>query len=295
MKTRAIIALIVTMLVWGWAAVFLRTLAVALAPENALAARYAVLTVVNLAVLGMRGTWRIPRADWPRFLTAGVIAMGGYSVFSNMGYGLVPAGLSTIIIMVQPLLIAALAFLLLGEPLSPFVFVGAAVVLVGALVLFWPDLMATTPAGVSPLGVAYLLLGCLGWALYTILVKPLFARHDSLTITSMTMLVAAPFMLALGDDLPHRLLARLDARQWLELLYLAIPGGLIGTLLWNFGARHVSAAATGAFLYLIPVIAVTAAALTLHEPVTWNIVAGGLIMVAGLAAAQLGPLLRLRR
>ena len=69
-KTRAIPALVAAMLFWGCATVFMRTLAPS--AENSIALRYVVLGVISLGGLLCLGTSHIPKADWPRFLLAGV-------------------------------------------------------------------------------------------------------------------------------------------------------------------------------------------------------------------------------
>ena len=60
---------------------------------------------------------------------------------------------------------------------------------------------------------------------------------------------------------------------------------------WNYGASRLSAAAGGAFLYLVPVIAVVAAAIAFEELVTAEIVPGGFLILLGVAVAQSGPAL----
>ena len=148
-RTRAIAALIIAMLMWGCSAVFMRTLALSLSSENSLAMRYLVLTAVNVAGLLWLGTWRIPRADWLRFLIAGVIGMAGYNWFVNAGYQLVPAGIGTLITTVEPLMIAMLAAVLLGEKMTRFVLLGVVIAVAGSVVLFWPDLTSATPSAPS--------------------------------------------------------------------------------------------------------------------------------------------------
>lgn len=293
-KTSAILALTAAMLVWGCSAVFMRTLALSLSSENSLAVRYLLITAVSVAGLAWLGTWRIPRRDWLRFLVAGTAGMAGYNWFVNAGFELVPAGVGTLVTMVEPLMIAILAAVLLGEKLTRYVLAGVAIALAGALVLFWPDLTATSPEAVSPRGIVYLLLCCLGWAIYTIATKPLLERHGSFTVTAMTMLIAAPIMLGAASEPLPELVMRLDLRQWLEVCFLVFATGLGGTMLWNYGVAHMSSSAAGAFLYLIPVVAVAAGALILDEKVTVYVVAGGVIMLAGVAAAQFGPLLSRR-
>ena len=101
------------------------------------------VSAINVIGLAYLGTWRIPRADWPRFLVAGLAGMAGYNWFVNAGFELVPAGLGTLVTMVEPLMIAMLAALLLGEKLTRYVFIGVAMAIAGAIVLFWPDLTTT--------------------------------------------------------------------------------------------------------------------------------------------------------
>lgn len=290
-KTRAILALILAMLFWGCAAVFMRTLALALSAENSIALRYVLLSVINLGGLLWLGTWRIPRADWPRFLIAGLAGMAGYNWFVNAGFELVPAGVGTLVTMIEPLMIALLAAMALGEKLTRWVLLGVALAIAGSVVLFWPDLTAEAQHPVSGRGIFYLFLCCIGWAIYTIVTKPLLDRHDSFTVTAVTMLIAAPVMIGAASEPLTELANRLDLRQWFEVAYLVLASGLGGTMLWNYGAKNLSSTAAGTFLYLIPVIAVASGALMLDEQVTIYVIAGGLLMLAGVAAAQFGPAL----
>lgn len=294
-QTRAIAALLLTMIAWGSSSVFMRTLALSLTPENSLAVRYVVLSVINIAGLIYFGTWRIPAADWPRFLIAGIVGMAGYNWFVNAGFALVPAGMGTFVTMVEPLMIAVLAALVLGERLTRYILLGIAVAIAGSLVLFWPSLTSDNPTAVPLRGLVYLFLCCLGWAVYTIATKPLLARHSSFTVTAVTMLIAAPIMLGMANEPIPQLAAKLSLQQWGEVFYLVLASGIGGTMMWNYGTKHLSSSSAGTFLYLIPVVAVAAGAVVLGEKVTLHIVAGGLIMLLGVAAAQFGPAISARR
>jgi drug/metabolite transporter (DMT)-like permease len=290
---KASAVLILTMVIWGSGAVFIRSFALALTPENSLALRYAILTAINIAGLVWLGTWRVPRADWLQFLLAGLIGMGGYNWFVNAGFALVPAGLGTIITMAEPLMIAFLASVMLNEKLTPYAIAGLALASLGAVVLFWKDIIGDSE--VSFKGVVWLLICCLSWALYTVWSKPLLQKYDSFTVTAITMTIAAPVLVYPATKPLAELAGSLTTRQCFELAYLVLPNALIGTMMWNYGAKYLSGAATGAFLYLIPVVAVIAGALILGESVTPHIVAGGLIILAGVALAQSGHLVFAKR
>lgn len=288
-KTLAVLALLLTMLIWGSAWVFMRSLALSMSAENSVALRYALIATINLAGLAMLGSWRIRREHWGRFLITGLIGMGGYNAFVSFGLALVPAGIGSTVSMTEPLMIAVLAWGLLGERLSPAIFLGIGLASVGTLVLFWDDLTAATATAISPRGFAYLLLACFCWSLYTILTRPLLQAYDSFTVTAATIVLATPLLVGLADDSLIDIAARLDNRQWLEVIWMVLASGILGTVLWNYGSKILSGAATASFLYLMPIVAVAGGALVLGEPVTLPVVAGGLLIVLGVAAVEFAP------
>lgn len=285
-KAQAAAALLLTMFFWGTSSVFMRTTALSLSPENSLALRYLLLAALMAAGLAVKGSWRIARPDWPRLLIAALAGLFGSSWFVIEGFSRVAAGLGTVVHMVEPIIISLLAWAVLRESPSPRLWLGLAISLAGAAVLFWPDLSATTSTPVNPRGVLYLLCASTCWAIYTISAKPLLHRYSSFTVTAWTMLIAAVPIVFLANKPLLAIVTETPARPWAEIVYLAIFNSLLGTVLWNFGSRHLPGAAVGSFLYLLPVVAVVAGSLMLDEPITSYLVSGGSIILAGVALAQ---------
>jgi drug/metabolite transporter (DMT)-like permease len=288
-RTKAMLALLTTMVLWGTSAVFLRTTAVALSAENALALRYGVLVILFGLGLAATGQWRIARADWPRLAVTALAGMFGSSWFTVQGFERVAAGLGAVIQMVEPIVIALLAALLLREFPSKRVWLGVAVSLAGGIVLFWPDLTSAASQPVDRWGIAALIAASTCFAIYTIGAKPLLARYSGFTITAWAMLISSPAVFLLAGKPMGELLRTTPAASWIEILYLAVFNSLIGNVLWTYGARHMTGASAGSFLYLMPVIAVAAGFLWLGEPVTLYLVTGGMVMLAGVAIAQSRP------
>lgn len=280
-------ALLITMLIWGTSAVFMRTTALTLAAENALALRYVLLVLLVVPGLLITGGWRIAREHWPRLLLTAA-GMFGSSWFIIEGFERVAAGLGTVISLVEPIIIALLAWAILREPLSPRIWLGLLVSLAGALVLFWPDITRSAANPVDSLGVLFLLAAPTCFAIYTIGAKPLLSHYSGFTITAWSVVLAAPIILLLASKPYAELASTTTLRTWAELAYLAAFNSLLGAVLWNFGTRHLPGAAAGSFLYLLPVVAVAAGYLILDEPITLWLVLGGLIMLAGVAIAQSG-------
>jgi drug/metabolite transporter (DMT)-like permease len=276
---------------WGSGGAFVRSLALAIEPQNALAIRYTLLTAVNIVGLAFFGS-RIARADWPPLLLAAIAGIAGFNIFANYGLALVPAGIAGIITSTEPIIIALGACLALRENLSPYVFAGMGVAIAGSVLLFWGNIGGEhTPF----IGVVLVFLSCISWAIYTIACKPLLKSYDPYSVTAWTMILAAPFIVLNGAGGAWEAARLLGWREWSEMVYLVIPYGMLGTLLWNFGAGRLSGAATGTFLYLIPVIAVMSGAIVLGETVTPNIVLGGLVILSGVGIAEFAPGVAARR
>ena len=98
MDTRAITAMLFTVVVWGVGPVFLRSLSVELGPADHLAIRYSIVTVIYVTLLAVFGGWRIEKQDWPRLLVISLIGMIGYNIGSAFGFAHVTAGIGSLII-----------------------------------------------------------------------------------------------------------------------------------------------------------------------------------------------------
>jgi drug/metabolite transporter (DMT)-like permease len=283
------IALLFTTLIWGVAPVFIRTLSLGLGPTDALVIRYTLVALICVGILMVTGGWRIAKADWPRLVMISIVGLFGYSAASVFGFATVPAGIGGLIYATQPLFIAMAAVLLLGEKLTPFVIGGLLLALAGTVLLFWDDLFVGTAGEPLLPGVLLLLVASCVWAFYTVPGKVLFQRYGSLSITAMSMCIATLPILAFASSATIDTLVAMTPGQWFDLLFLAFFSTFIAMIGWNYAAARLPASTTGAFLYLIPVVAVCAGAFMLGETVALSTILGGLLIIGGVAIAQFGP------
>lgn len=289
---KPIAALIFTMLVWGVTPVFLRSLSVGLGPADAMVIRYVPVALISLAILLATGGWRFARADWPRLLLISVLGVFGYSAASVYGFASVPAGIGGLIYATQPLFIALLAAIMLGERLTFQVVTGFGLALLGTGLLFWDDLAAGGAQGSYITGMLLLLFACFVWAFYSVPGKALVLRYGTLATTTASLFLATLPMLAFISSRTVETVATMSARYWVELGFLAFCSTFLAMFSWTYATARLPAATTGAFLYLIPVIAVLAGVLILEETLTLNMVLGGLLIIGGVALAQFGRHLR---
>lgn len=291
-RTKPFAALLLTMLIWGVTPVFLRSQSLGLGPADSLVIRYVPIALVWIVVLAMTGGWRIARSDWPRLLVVSLVGLFGYAAASMYGFAHVPAGIGGLVYATQPLFIALLAVAMLGERLTLSIVFGLILAILGTVLLLWNDLANIDLDQSYLMGVLLILLACFAWAFYSIPGKAIFLRYGPVPITAMSTIIATLPMLALAS--PHTIdtLHAMTLRQWLEVLYLASCSTFLAMLTWTYASAKLPATTTGAFLYLIPVIAVLAGVLVLGETVTWLTALGGLFIIFGVAIAQFGPRLR---
>jgi drug/metabolite transporter (DMT)-like permease len=287
--TQAVLAMLFTQVVWGIGPVFVRTLGLDLGPANSLIIRYVMVSLAYLPFLMMHGRWRIAREDWPRLLFLGWVGILGYNLGSVFGFNHATAGLGGLVIGTQPILIALMAAFVNREALTHSTIAGLLVAFSGTVLLFWPDLQAGNTSMVK--GALMIFCAGIAWSAYVIAARPLIHRYGAMAITAWSIVLATlPMLLLASEETPQAFL-NMTARNWLEMAYLGGLSTFVASITWNYAAGRLPSAVAGAFLYLVPVVAVIAGAVLLDEIITVNIVTGGLMILTGVAIAQIGPAL----
>ena len=284
---KPLLALLFTVAIWGLAPAFTRSLSLDLGPADHLVIRYGVVAIVYLAGLAVKGGWRIAREDWPRLLLISLIGMTGYNLGAAFGFERVSAGAGGLIVGTQPLLIALLAAGFARERLGGAAVTGLALAFIGTGVLFWPDIAGAGENASLLTGAIMIFCGGLAWSLYVVMAKPLIVKYGSFSISALSISIAGLALVTmLGSPGTFDTIARMTTVSWLEMGYMIVFSTLISTITWNYGASRLSSNAAGASLYLVPVLAVIAGALLLGESITANMLAGGALILAGVAFAQ---------
>ncbi len=166
-------------------------------------------------------------------------------------------------------------------------FVGIAIALAGVGVLLLGRGLAQ--AWGPLVGDLFVLAAVACWVLYTAEGKRLIAGHGALRASAWTMLAAAllstPFAPVFVST--ERLFAA-DALTVLTLLYLGVLTSVVAYILWYFALSRLEASRVAVFSNLQPPATAVAAWLVLGEPITWEIVVGGVWVIVGVRITQRG-------
>jgi drug/metabolite transporter (DMT)-like permease len=248
------------------------------APLAFLLARYLlVLTLMTTIALALRAPWPRDIRQWFHIGVSGLLVHALYlgGVFVAIGAGL-PAGVTSLVVGMQPLLTATVAGWLLGEKIAPRQWLGLALGFVGVTLVLSNKL--GTGFGIDALWPAIAaLLGITAGTLYQKKFCPRFDwRTGSVAQFLPTAIITGIIVFALDDFRIDWTGEFVFALGWLVLV-LSI--GAISLLNWLI--RHGSAVNVASLFYLTPPTTALLAWLLFGETLTGTALAGMALAVWG--------------
>lgn len=271
----ALVAALVTVILWASAFVGIRAAGEDLSPGALSLGRLAVgSALLGVFVLLQRG--RLPgRRDWPGIVVCGVLWFGLYNLALNAAEQRVDAGTAAMLVNIGPILIALLAGWLLREGFPRALVAGCAVAFAGAVVIG----LATSERGV---GASWGAVLCVAAAAFyaggVVAQKPLLSRASALHVTwlaaTVGLVVCLPFAATLADEVGDA-----DASSIAWMVYLGAFPTAIGFLTWAYALSRTTAGRMGATTYLVPPIAILIGwALLAESPETLAFLGGALCL-----------------
>ncbi|WP_372242093.1 DMT family transporter [Pseudomonas sp. Fl4BN1] len=275
-------------MIWGGTFVAGRYLAGELSPLLAASLRF---LLASLALLGCMALARIPLVR-PSLKQFGQLALLGffgiffYNLCFFLGLQQINASRASLIVALNPVVIALASWALFKEPLSRRQLLGIVLCLSGsALVICSRDPAALIHQAGGWRG-DLLILGCvLGWGVYSLFSRSLNQSLGPLQTVTYSILLGTLMLcaatLARGEfDL--QALARLNLGQCLSLLYLGLMGSALAYIWYYDGLRRIGATRSGVFIALNPLTAVILGALLLGEPLSLVVGLGGVLILWGI-------------
>ncbi len=230
---------------------------------------------------------RKPDVSWKAIIGVGLFMSAGQFGLLYLAIALgMPAGLASLVLQAQVLLTVLLAAGFLGERPSRRQLAGVALGVAGLV------LVAVGRSAVAPLlPLVIVLAAALSWAAGNVIVRRAKAASGMGLVVWSGAVVPLPLgalsVLVDGPDSVWRSLSTLQAPTLLSALYTAVFASLVGYGIWNrLLASHPSSAVVP-FTLLVPVVGMSAAWLVLAEVPSPTELAGGLLLLGGVATAVL--------
>jgi len=225
-----------------------------------------------------------PRAPSPAMVLAGVMFALDLGCW-HYGIRYTSVANATLLPNLNPVLVTAGAWILLKEKPRPIFLAGMAAAVIGAGMVALADRGHGAASAAPELGDALSFATALWYALYFLAVRAARAHASALRIMIWTSIVGAPLLLAAAIVLGERITPT-GASGWAALCGLAVVqvAGQ-GAIAWALGRAP---AAPAALTILVQPIASAALAWVIFgETLTQLQAAGGALVLAGIAVAQL--------
>ena len=287
------LALGLVYLSWGTTYLAIQEGVKTLPPALFAGSRVCLAGLLVLAFLHLSGgAVRLSRRDaLLTFISGGLMFVVGNGLLT-FAEKTVASGAAAVLAATAPLWMAVLeAAWPHGERLAWRGWIGLLVGLGGVAVLLSEKWLNQSPSGLSDMG-PYLVLGsAAGWALGSFLYRHGRSRAPHLTAAAYQMLFGGGSLAVLGLALGEgREVALGSLTPWAitAFFYLLVVGSIVGFIAFNWLLGHASAALTGTYAYVNPVIALLVGWLIANETPTPAIVTGVAVILVGVALVRLG-------
>lgn len=283
MSRRGWILLATLGLIWGVPYLFIKIAVGQVSPATVVFARTAIGALLLLPFAVRAGGLRPLRGRWPAVVAFAVIEIIGPWLFLSNAERTLSSSTTGLLIATVPIAAVVLGRAVDRTPVAPVRWLGLLVGLGGVVILLGPGAAAGDPWAVTQV-----LLAALGYAIAPMVVDRYLQDVPSpvltTTVLALSALVYLPVVAATGWP------AELEADGAISLVVLGVVCTALAFTLFFRLIAEVGAARSTLVAYLNPLVAVTAGALVLDEPVGWPLVAAtALILLGSAAAARRGP------
>lgn len=286
------LAMLAIYIIWGTTYLAIRVVVdpdqgVAIPPFAMVAIRFAFAGLAMLALVAVfaRDALRsLTRAQIRDQAIVGVaLNVGGLGV-TSFGEQTIPSGITALLIALLPIWVAVIGRVIYKDRIVPLSILGIAVGIVGVAILISPK---AGDAGLDPLGLACILFSPLSWGGGSIWSQRRAATPaDSRVAVAIQMLAGAA-----GGAVVATVLGEWGSIQFgalgsdviVALAYLIVVGSLIAYNIYTWLLRVAPFGLVSTYAYVNPVVAVLAGSFILSEPISAQLIAGGAVVVIGVA------------
>lgn len=249
-------------------------------PFTFLAARFVIAALLLAGLMLVLGSKRATRAEALHATVAGILMHGVYlgAVFWAIHRGM-PAGLSALIVGLQPLITAVLAGKFLGEAILPRHWAGLAVGLIGVVIVLWPKLGALG-GGVTPETLVASLVSVLGMSAGTIWQKR-YASGGDLVAATMWQYIGGGALMILASLAFETRTVIINGELIFAMAWLVLVLSIGAIFLLMVMIRDGEMSKVASLFYLVPAVTAVIAWALFGEQLS-------LVQIVGMAIATLG-------
>lgn len=299
-RVKAVIAMLTLYVVWGTTYLGIKVgLDATLPPALFAGLRLLPAAAIMFGLAALRGSRLTLDPRELRIVSiAGILLLVGGQYVTFLAEQYVASGISALIVALLPLWIA------LAESVFPDMqrpgklgWTGLAIGFTGLGILMLPRLNGVGASPTELLGFGLQILATWLWTAGSVYSKRNPVKADGIVVTAWEMLIAGAVTLGIGTVIGEWQGFTLTPKGAGALVYLIIFGSCIAFTAFVYALAHLPASKVMTYAYVNPVIAVFAGwgagriGLVPAEPITTSVIAGMVVIVAGVVLTTAAPTL----
>jgi len=267
LKGKALIAYLIVCVFWGSTYLAIKIGVSDLPPFLFAGLRFMVAGLILLALARALGDPLPRKSDWRTLAIVGLLLLAGGNAFVVWSEQYIGSGIASIFVVTVAMWTALFDAIIPGGQgeLNWRIVAGLLLGFLGTVLL-----VGATPAQIlaaDKRGPIALTLASASWALGTVYAKRHPTQSSPYMGAAFQMIVGGGAVALVGTILGEWPAWHLSARGIGAIAYLVVFGSILGFSAYSYALRHASATIVGTYAYVNPVIAVLLGWLLLHEPV----------------------------
>jgi drug/metabolite transporter (DMT)-like permease len=282
------LSLLGVVLFWGLNMPLVKIAFLEINPDGFNGVRFsAAVAILLVLVRWTEGPVNLSRSEYLRMLGLGLVGHTAYQMLFIHGISRTTASHAALIFGVTPVIVAILSSLLGHEKIAPMGWAGALFAFGGVYLIISGHPLAVGPAPTVS-GDLMILGATICWCIYTVLARPMLAKHSPLKVTAIAMAWGALFLVPFTlPGVIRQDWAAVTGRGWSLMAYACIFPLVIAYILWYRSVKQVGSMRTSIYSNLVPVIGTLAAWYMLDEALYLSMGIGAMAIFGGIALTRL--------
>jgi len=282
---------LITIAIWGTTFVSTKLVLEYITPVEVLFFRFALGYLLLLCIYPKFRSGTTLRDEF-LFMVLGGTGIFLYFVLENIALLYTQASNVGIIVTSAPIFTAILAhYFLKDEPFNGRLLIGFVLAITGVgLIVF----EGTDTFRLSVSGDLLAFFGSLSFAVYSMLLRKVNIKYHYILVTRKSffygLLWICGYIVLTGEQI--RISSIFIPAVAGHILFLGALASCLCFVLWNLGVRIIGSVKASNYIYLVPAVTASSAIVLLSETVTDTMLAGSVLIVAGLFVSQNGGRLK---
>jgi drug/metabolite transporter (DMT)-like permease len=269
-RTKSVSLITFLVLVWGacWP---IYKIALAFTPPILFAGMRTLLGGLLLALILIPKRNQIRwKENWPIYFVSSVFNVILFYGLQTIGLKYMPAGLFSVIVYLQPVLVGIFAWIWLGEAMSAVKVIGLVIGFIGVAAVSAQGLTGD----ISTIGVILALITAFSWAIGTVYVKKYSFEVDSMWLSALQCIIGGVLLTGVGSGFESWSSIVWNTPYLVGLIFGIVLGISASWVVYFILVGSGDASKVASYTFLVPLIAVFSGTLFLHEPFTIYLVIG---------------------